>query len=140
MANRTFEVSLGTVNMSAYFRASGGRTAQCRSFLNDKTYVRVNTLVERKYKVSLSMDKCQLAARHAARKIKAELGTKIQDNAQLTMGMVLKWVENEVKRKNDNPIDITEFGVHDISELLCKINKPVKLEVKPRRYYGRKSA
>ena len=67
-------------------------------------------------------------------------GTKIQDNAQLTMGFVLKWAENEVKGKNANPIDITEFGVQDIASLLCKINKPLKLDVKPRRFFGRKSA
>jgi|TARA_R110000824_G_C15215068_1_gene677042 hypothetical protein len=140
MANRNFEVSLGTTNIAAYVRANGGKTAQCRSFLNDKTYLRVNRLIERKYKVSLSMDRCQTAARHAARKLKADYGTKIQDNAQLTMGFVLKWAENEVKGKNANPIDIFEFGVQDITSLLCKINKPLKLDVKPRRFFGRKSA
>ena len=139
MATRNFEISLGSYTLQAYVRANGGMTSQTRTLLNDKNYLHVNRLAEKKFKVSLSMTKCQIAARKAARSLKAEYGTNIQDNATLTFAMVLKWAENEITGTNSNPIEPDEFGLVSVTDLLCKINKPLKLDVKPRRFFGRKA-
>ena len=137
MAIRNFEISLGTINVKAFIRSTG-LTGQCQSEKNNENYLRRNRMVEKKFKVSLSLDKCYKAARHGARTVKSDLGTNIQDNCQTTFPMVLKYVQNVVSGKNNNPIDPEALGINGIEDLLCTRIKTVKLETKPRKPYVRK--
>ena len=67
---------------------------------------------------SVSLDYPHIASRVAARKIKAEYGTRILSNSITTFEMLMTAIDRTLDRKNHN-IDLGEFNVADIADLAC---------------------
>ena len=105
------------VNVGYWFQGSG-LTGQNLSEHNQNKWSRLEIKYKRKMGKKLSKTRCYIASRVAARKIKAEYGTRILSNSITTFELLMTAIDRTLDRKNHN-IDLGEFHVVDIADLAC---------------------
>ena len=107
-----------SINVS-YWKQSTGLTGQNLNEDNQRKYARVATKFEKKTGRTLSKTRLYKASRVAARKVKAEFGSRIMSNSKATFDLLLTGVDKTLDRKN-HTLDFGEFNVSDILDLANK--------------------
>ena len=111
-------MSIQSINVS-YWRQSTGLTGQNLNQDNQRKFARIARKFNKKTGLKLSKVATYKASRVAARKVKAEYGSRIVSNSKATFEMLLTAVDKTLDRKNHN-LDLGEFNVSEIVQLACK--------------------